>query len=58
MATSKKESKEKVTDSDKVAEQHLIKKKTCFIIMPIADHPDYEKGHFKKSLRILDKTSM
>ncbi|MCL8600606.1 hypothetical protein NAB30_00790 [Proteus mirabilis] len=55
MATSKKESKEKVTDSDKVAEQHLIKKKTCFIIMPIADHPDYEKGHFKRVYEYLIK---
>ena len=47
MATSKKESKEKITDSDKITEQQEIKKKTCFVIMPIADHPDYEKGHFK-----------
>ena len=22
--------------------------KTCFVIMPIADHPNYEPGHFKR----------
>lgn len=24
------------------------KKKTCFVIMPIADHPDYTPGHFSR----------
>ncbi|MEQ4986897.1 hypothetical protein ABN080_05395 [Proteus sp. fly-1089] len=55
MATSKKESKEKITDSDKITEQQEIKKKTCFVIMPIADHPDYEKGHFKRVYEYLIK---
>ncbi|EHZ6871898.1 hypothetical protein K6N86_001586 [Providencia rettgeri] len=40
--------KEKVTDVIGVVEQPKVKEKTCFIIMPIADHPDYEKGHFKR----------
>lgn len=25
-----------------------VKNKTCFVIMPIADHPDYEIGHFTR----------
>ncbi|MFJ5341624.1 hypothetical protein ACIPSD_21270 [Pectobacterium sp. CHL-2024] len=25
-----------------------LPEKTCFIIMPIADHPDYESGHFTR----------
>ncbi|WP_418162703.1 hypothetical protein [Pantoea vagans] len=25
-----------------------VKVKTCFVIMPIADHPDYEIGHFTR----------
>ncbi|ARX36489.1 hypothetical protein AM402_09895 [Proteus mirabilis] len=44
-----------MTDSDKITEQQEIKKKTCFVIMPIADHPDYEKGHFKRVYEYLIK---
>lgn len=55
MTASKKETKEKIADSDKITEQQEIKKKTCFIIMPIADHPDYEKGHFKRVYEYLIK---
>lgn len=25
-----------------------VKTKTCFVIMPIADHPDYDTGHFTR----------
>lgn len=32
-----------------------VKLKTCFIIMPIADHPDYEPGHFKRVYEYLIK---
>jgi hypothetical protein len=32
-----------------------ISKKTCFIIMPIADHPDYETGHFNRVYEYLIK---
>lgn len=31
------------------------KDKTCFIIMPIADHPDYEPGHFNRVYEYLIK---
>ncbi|MCG5292497.1 hypothetical protein L7842_013530 [Providencia rettgeri] len=40
--------KEKVTEVVEVLGQSKEKKKTCFVIMPIAEHPDYEKGHFKR----------
>lgn len=39
MANNEKESIEKATQE---------KAKTCFVIMPISDHPDYEKGHFNR----------
>ncbi len=55
MTTSKKESKENITNSDEVTKKQVIKKKTCFVIMPIADHPDYEKGHFKRVYEYLIK---
>lgn len=29
-------------------EQGSSKTKTCFVIMPISDHPDYDPGHFKR----------
>ncbi|MCK7327015.1 MULTISPECIES: hypothetical protein [Enterobacter cloacae complex] len=29
-----------------VSEEQEIKEKKCFAIMPIADHPDYDSGHF------------
>lgn len=35
--------------------ENIEKKKTCFVIMPIADHPDYEKGHFKRVYEYLIK---
>ncbi|MCW2257880.1 hypothetical protein M2263_003971 [Providencia alcalifaciens] len=45
MSTTKKE---KHTGAVELVEQTEANEKTCFIIMPIADHPDYEKGHFKR----------
>nr|WP_283092804.1 hypothetical protein [Providencia rettgeri] len=40
--------KEKSSDSIEVLEQQEVKEKTCFVIMPISDHPDYDDGHFKR----------
>ncbi|MCE5350935.1 hypothetical protein JEM52_13270 [Citrobacter koseri] len=33
----------------------VTKPKTCFVIMPIADHPDYETGHFDRVYEYLIK---
>ena len=33
----------------------VTKPKTCFVIMPIADHPDYEAGHFDRVYEYLIK---
>ena len=33
---------------DNIKEQGSSKTKTCFVIMPISDHPDYAPGHFKR----------
>lgn len=32
-----------------------VKPKTCFVMMPIADHPDYEPGHFNRVYQYLIK---
>ncbi|WP_272682785.1 hypothetical protein [Providencia sp. PROV119] len=40
--------KDKSSDSIEVLEQQEVKEKTCFVIMPISDHPDYDDGHFKR----------
>ncbi len=32
-----------------------IKPRTCFVMMPIADHPDYESGHFNRVYQYLIK---
>ncbi|EGM6182711.1 hypothetical protein I0E66_002114 [Salmonella enterica] len=43
MSTSQK----KITrNNDEVPQEAVEKEKTCFAIMPIADHPDYDNGHF------------
>lgn len=55
MSATKKGNKEKATDLIEVLEQEELKKKTCFVIMPIADHPEYEKGHFKRVYEYLIK---
>lgn len=36
-------------------EGNVINPKTCFVIMPIADHPDYEPGHFNRVYEYLIK---
>lgn len=42
--------------SDETDAQSKEKKiKTCFIIMPIADHPDYDPGHFNRVYEYLIK---
>lgn len=38
-----------------VSTESSTKQKTCFIIMPIADHPDYESGHFDRVYEYLIK---
>lgn len=48
MAESKKS---KVENQDVPQENN--KEKTCFVIMPIADHPDYEIGHFERVYKYL-----
>lgn len=40
-----------VQDSDVIT----VKPKTCFVMMPIADHPDYEPGHFNRVYQYLIK---
>ena len=47
--------KEKATDSTEVLEQQETKKKTCFVIMPIADTSGYDNGHFTRVYRHLIK---
>ncbi|MDL9987969.1 hypothetical protein [Providencia rettgeri] len=47
--------KEKATDSTEVLEQQETKKKTCFVIMPIADTAGYEHGHFTRVYKHLIK---
>lgn len=36
-------------------ESKVCEEKTCFVIMPIADHPDYETGHFDRVYNYLIK---
>lgn len=33
---------------ENIKEQGSSKTRTCFVIMPISDHPDYASGHFKR----------
>lgn len=44
MSSQKKETTTAKIDSEKIE----TKQKTCFVIMPIADHPDYPTGHFNR----------
>ncbi len=39
-------------------EVEIKKKEQCFVIMPIGDHPSYEKGHFTKIYRDLIKPAI
>ncbi|EPO2450010.1 hypothetical protein ACT7LO_000282 [Providencia rettgeri] len=55
MSVTKKENKEKIIEKNESTEQAVIDEKTCFIIMPIADHPDYPEGHFKRVYEYLIK---
>ncbi|MEY0150141.1 hypothetical protein AB7W18_18770 [Providencia rettgeri] len=55
MSATKKENKEKITEKNESTEQAIVDEKTCFIIMPIADHPDYPKGHFNRVYEYLIK---
>lgn len=44
-----KEKKVEIALSNDVNKNDVTaKKKTCFVMMPIADHPDYESGHFNR----------
>ncbi|MCG9950774.1 hypothetical protein MIB43_012660 [Providencia rettgeri] len=47
--------KEKSSDSIEVLDQQEAKKKTCFVIMPIAETGGYEHGHFTRVYRHLIK---
>lgn len=62
MSTTQKKSTVSIpTDTENINETNLVetnnteKKKTCFVIMPIAEHPDYEKGHFNRVYEYLIK---
>lgn len=55
MAKDKKEVKTEIQESTDVIEVDAEKEKTCFVIMPIADHPDYEKDHFDRVYEYLIK---
>lgn len=48
MAKDKKEVKTETQEPTDVIEVDTEKEKTCFVIMPISDHPDYDDGHFKR----------
>ncbi|APG52522.1 TPA: hypothetical protein U2M28_001333 [Providencia stuartii] len=48
MAKDKKEVKTETQEPTDVIEVDAEKEKTCFVIMPISDHPDYDDGHFKR----------
>ncbi|OIX91523.1 hypothetical protein BFS14_22755 [Serratia fonticola] len=45
MSTQKKNTSE---DTKKTEEAPIINEKKCFVIMPIADHSDYDTGHFTR----------
>lgn len=47
--------KEKSIASTGELEQQEATEKTCFIIMPIADHPKYDEGHFNRVYEYLIK---
>lgn len=40
---------------EEVPQSDSSEQKTCFIIMPIADHPSYENGHFNRIYEFLIK---
>ncbi|WP_205770589.1 hypothetical protein [Morganella morganii] len=56
MSKTKSKTTEKNTDLiEEVSESDAPEQKTCFIIMPIADHPSYENGHFHRVYEYLIK---
>ncbi|WP_455268755.1 hypothetical protein [Rahnella aceris] len=56
---STKKAKEEMTETEVKEPKHEISEveelKTCFIIMPISDHSDYEPGHFDRVYNYLIK---
>ncbi|GKV97299.1 hypothetical protein PEC301653_03450 [Pectobacterium carotovorum subsp. carotovorum] len=46
---------QETTESTESVGEIKLPEKTCFIIMPIADHPDYEAGHFTRVYEYLIK---
>lgn len=54
MMTSASRTKKTEEMSSSPAEE-ISKLKTCFVIMPIADHPDYDAGHFHRVYEYLIK---
>lgn len=56
MSKAKSKTTEQNADSiEDVSQLSLPEQKTCFIIMPIADHPSYENGHFNRIYEFLIK---
>ncbi|WP_072161391.1 hypothetical protein [Morganella morganii] len=56
MSKVKNKTTEQNTDSiDGASQPDASEQKTCFIIMPIADHPSYENGHFNRVYEYLIK---
>ncbi|HHN8474168.1 TPA: hypothetical protein ACRRWY_001557 [Morganella morganii] len=56
MSKAKSKTVEQNTDSiEDVSQLGSPEQKTCFIIMPIADHPSYENGHFNRIYEFLIK---
>lgn len=53
MTNTPKTSNKAVSDAD--SDEKPQKIKTCFIIMPIADHDSYDKGHFDRVYEYLIK---
>jgi len=47
--------KKSATTAEDMSVEKEQKVKTCFVIMPIADHPDYEKDHFNRVYEYLIK---
>ncbi|MBT0462325.1 hypothetical protein [Morganella morganii] len=56
MSKAKSKTTEQNTESiEEVSQPDAPEQKTCFIIMPIADHPNYENGHFNRVYEYLIK---
>lgn len=56
MSKAKNKTTEQNADSiEEIPQSDVPEQKTCFIIMPIADHPSYENGHFNRVYEYLIK---